>query len=52
MKRREFLKASGASLAGTAAFTLSGLTILVPRVATVNINLSNRGQTTINYVEL
>lgn len=46
MKRREFLKAGGASLAGTAVFSLSGLTLLAPRnanAATVNVNLTAEG---------
>ncbi len=45
MKRREFLKVGGAGLAGTAAFALSGLTILAPgkvhaAPTTVNIALT------------
>ena len=46
MKRRDFLKTGGASLAGTAVFGLSGLTMLTPRraqAATVNINLTAEG---------
>ena len=46
MKRRGFLKASGASLAGTAVFAVSGLTMLAPReakAATVDINLTAEG---------
>ena len=46
MKRRDFLKAGGAGLAGTAAFALSGLTIFTPRTAhaaTVNVNLTAEG---------
>jgi FtsP/CotA-like multicopper oxidase with cupredoxin domain len=48
MKRREFLKAGGAGLAGTAVFALSGLTMLTPGVAnaaTVNIDLTAEGAT-------
>ena len=48
MKRREFLKAGGAGLAGTAVFTMSGLTMLAPRLAyadTVNVDLTAEGTT-------
>ena len=50
MKRREFLKVGGAGLAGTAAFALSGLTILAPgkvhaAPTTVNIALTAEGTT-------
>ena len=49
MKRREFLKAGGAGLAGTAVFALSGLTMLAPREAhaasVVNIDLTAEGTT-------
>ncbi len=46
MKRRDFLKAGGASLTGTAVFGLSGLTMLTPRnahAAAVNVNLTAEG---------
>lgn len=46
MKRRDFLKAGGTGLAGTAVFALSGLTMLTPgvvRAATVDINLTAEG---------
>lgn len=46
MKRRDFLKAGGAGLASTAAFSLSGLTLLAPRAvyaATVNVNITAEG---------
>jgi FtsP/CotA-like multicopper oxidase with cupredoxin domain len=46
MKRRDFLKAGGAGLASTAAFSLSGLTLLAPgdaHAATVNVSLTAEG---------
>lgn len=46
MNRREFLKAGGATLVGTTVFTVSGLTMLAPRLAhaaTVDIDLTAEG---------